>query len=100
MSTLPDEHLKVKKIMRTIKDIAAEALYIQDAVNLSAVVHAFERAITDVKQIMREQGKTLSTMQICEHPIFILYASKISSLTYCDNPSVFSKAYNCVKDLT
>jgi len=50
---------------RTLAELAKEALDVQDACNLSGVVHAWSRAITR----LREVTGALSTTVINEHPI-------------------------------
>lgn len=81
--------------MRTLKDLAHEALTVQDACNLSGVVHAFSAALSELRKILPSAG----TAEINGHPIAILYSSKIASLTNSDSGEVFSRAYNYVKYL-
>lgn len=81
--------------MRTIKELAKEAIAAQDACNLSAVVHSFSRAMTDLREIAHAEGWE-STDKINGHPISILYADKIASLTI--SMSGFSYAYAWCKD--
>lgn len=78
--------------MRTIKELAKEALDVQDACNLSGVVHAFSRAITDLRANLPNAG----TDEINRHPVCVLWADKIRSLTYAETQ--FSKAYQWAKD--
>lgn len=81
--------------MRTIKDLAREALDIQDACNLSGVVHAFSRCMTELRPLLEAEGK-FSTDKLNNHPIAVLYSSKIASLTMSEDK--FSSAYNWVCD--
>lgn len=81
--------------MRTIKDLAREALDVQDACNLSGVVHAFSRCMTELRVILEAEGK-FSTDKLNTHPIAIMYSSKIASLTGSEDK--FSHAYNWVCD--
>lgn len=74
--------------MRTLKELAKEALDVQDACNLSGVVHAFSRAMTDLGQHV--QGTEARN----RHPVAILYASKIASLTGCEDSAPYWDAYN------
>lgn len=66
--------------MRTIQDLAKEALQVQDACNLSGVVHGFSRAVTELREILRATGGDLSTAAVNQHPICCLWASKIHAL--------------------
>lgn len=65
---------------RTIKDLAREALSVQDACNLSGVVHGFSRAITELHAIL-EREPDFSTEKLNQHPICVLWADKIANLT-------------------
>jgi len=65
-----------------------EALWVQDACNLSGVVHSFSTIMSKIKGSTEERNK---------HPIAVLFSSKIASLTGSDNGLEFSKAYDRVK---
>ncbi|MCH7759843.1 hypothetical protein IIA15_00355 [candidate division TA06 bacterium] len=52
---------------------------VQDACNLSGVVHSFSRVIRD----LRENG-VVDTDEIAVHNISVLFASKIASLTHLE----------------
>ena len=62
---------------RTIQELAQEALDVQNACNLSGVVHGFSRAITELRELSPDKGTTW----INEHPICVLWADKIAHLT-------------------
>lgn len=66
--------------MRTEKELLQESWEIQDACNLSGVIHAFSRAISELWDLQRSE-KTASTSNINQHLLCKLYASKIISLT-------------------
>lgn len=72
------EH-KVTKV-RTWKEMAEEALRIQDACNLSGVVGAFATIITEVRTRLEAEGKG-GTDNVNNHPICRLYSDKVASLT-------------------
>ena len=67
-----------------------EAMLAQDAVNLVAITQSFHKV---TKKIMES---TQSTEEVWKHPIVVLYASKIASLTRCEERPVFSEAYERV----
>jgi hypothetical protein len=69
--------------MTTIREAAKEALLVQDACNLSGVVHSFSRLLTDV--IWPEahaQGK--GTDYVNNHPVVALFIDKLRSLCSTD----------------
>jgi hypothetical protein len=82
--------------MRTLKQLAQEALDIQDACNLSGVAYAFGRMMNDLCEL------GLHTEQRNTHPIVTLYLDKMNSLNGIQelgNINVF-KAYNECEKLT
>lgn len=60
-----------------MKQLAQESLDVQDACNLSGVVHGFSRAMT----ALREENPSKGTDWLNEHPICCLWSDKIASLT-------------------
>lgn len=56
-----------------------DAILVQDACNLSGVVHSFSRIMTRVWIEARKRGK--GTDWVNEHPICVLFANKIANLT-------------------
>ncbi len=84
--------------MKTIKDLAQEAINVQDACNLSGVVHGFSRAITDLRAHL-EQEPGFSTDKLNTHPICILWSDKIASLTGSTSDAIFGQAYRTCQDL-
>jgi len=66
------------------KKMAKDAILVQDACNLSGVVISFQRVLHE----LHDRG--LSTTEINTHPLSVMYASKIDSLTGRD----FSRAYD------
>jgi len=75
--------------MKTLSQLAQDALNVQDACNLSGVVHGFSRAMTELREALPQAG----TDEINNHPISVMWASKIASLTGADNVQVFAEAY-------
>lgn len=84
--------------MRTINELCQEAVNVQDACNLSGVVHSFSRAITELRSLLQQEGD-FSTEKLNQHPVCVLYSSKIASLTGSEINSnecggnAFSEAY-------
>jgi hypothetical protein len=62
--------------MRTLSELAQEALDVQNACNLSGVVHGWSRAISDLRKLM----PTADTEAINRHPINKLWADKVADL--------------------
>ena len=86
--------------MRTLQDLAREALQVQDACNLSGVVHGFSRAITELREILRNDG-IVDTAMINQNPICCLWASKIHDLARMglSDHEAFRVAYNACEEI-
>lgn len=82
---------------RTINDLANEVMFAQDACNLSGLVYAWSRAMKRLCVLLREQGQN-DTDARNTHPINVLWASKVASLTQCESGMNFSKAFDAVSD--
>ena len=83
--------------MKTLKELAQEALLVQNACNLSGVVKSFDRAIADLKA----HYPNMSTNEFNALPILVLWADKIASLTGAQNMtfSHMSMNYETVEKL-
>jgi hypothetical protein len=66
--------------MRTLKQLAQEALDIQDACNPIGLSNGIGRAMSDLMDLLRKTNQRNDTAVICSHPIFVLWASKLHSL--------------------
>lgn len=66
--------------MRTELELIKEAWLIQDACNLSGVIHAWSRAITELRLIAAQKSETNNTTWINRHLVNVLYADKCRSL--------------------
>jgi hypothetical protein len=76
----------------TINEAARLALEVQDASNLSGVVKAFDLVINCLNEQarMRNEGTDWKN----RHPVAVLFASKIASLTGSDSTRNFRVAYD------
>jgi hypothetical protein len=85
---------------RTMADLAREALAVQDACNLSGVVHGFSRSISRLRALLEAEGKG-GTDAVNGHPICQLWADKIASLAGVQDVGceAYSAAYQTVKAL-
>lgn len=81
--------------VRTWKELATEALAVQDACNLSGVVTSFSHIIREVRARLETEGRG-STDQISAHPVCVLFSDKIASLTLSESKSMdaFRWAYD------
>lgn len=80
----------------TIQQAAQEAIDVQDACNLSGVVHSFSRIIKEALwEEARKQGK--GTEWVNQHPIAKMFAEKIAQLSRMDE---FGDAYDDCKKLS
>lgn len=62
---------------RTLAELAREAIQIQDACNLSGLVHGWGRAVTELRALM---PRDVDTRSFNRHPINVLWASKLYDL--------------------
>lgn len=85
--------------VRPWHEMAKEALAVQDACNLVAVVDSFHTIVKEVKARLESEGKG-GTEAVWQHPICILFSSKISSLTASESPTIFYRAYEWAKSQT
>ena len=66
---------------KTIKDLAKDAEAVQNACNLSGVVHSFSKACSYLRLLMNESPEGFSQEAFHSHPIIRAWVSKIQSLT-------------------
>ena len=88
----------MSRLNPTLKELAQDALQVQDACNLSGVVFSFGRAMEALWKILKEE-KGADTDAVNRHPIAVMYSSKIASLTGSDDAAQFSAAYTACQAL-
>lgn len=67
--------------MRTMKELASEVIQVQnDLLKIEEVANKFNNAMTDMRALADMEG-WFSRRNINQHPICILYADKMASLT-------------------
>lgn len=76
-----------------IRKAAQDALAVQDACNLSGVVHAFSRAMSAVRK------HTNGTDEANTHPVALLFADKIMDLVGRPGMDGFGEAYTACQNL-
>ena len=83
--------------MRSLKELAKEAIEVQDACNLSGVIHAWDRAVVELRQLIPNQDTDFYNT----HPINQMYASKVHDLTQMglSDYDSFAGAYHDCKNL-
>jgi hypothetical protein len=64
---------------RTLVQLAREALDVQNACNPLGISRSFARAMLRLRDLLEAEGKG-GTRALCEHPIAVAWASKISDL--------------------
>lgn len=79
---------------KTLKELAADALQVQNASNLVGVTRSFAQVMLD----LREAVPGASTNDLNTHPIAILWADKISSLTATNDSMDIMRAYEWAKE--
>ncbi len=77
---------------RTMADLAREALQVQDACNLSGVVHSFSRAITRLRVLLEAEGNG-GTSAVNTHPVCMLFTDKLADLARIRDYTAFEAAY-------
>lgn len=78
---------------------AKDAIFIQDACNLSGVVHSWSRILTEVIwPWARELGK--GTEWVNTHPINVMFSNKVASLTRSETFRTFDRAYEKCMELS
>lgn len=80
---------------KTLQELAQEAIDVQNACNLLAVVNGMSRALSDLR------GFVSGSDELRNHPITLLWADKVSHLTGTQDigNSVVMKAYAAAHDL-
>ncbi len=78
---------------RTLKQLAANALMVQNACNLIGVVKSFDRDLRRLKDLLILDGDGVRF-----HPITIMYVSKIQSMVDC-SVTALSAAMDGVENL-
>lgn len=66
--------------MKTLKQLAEDAIQMQDACNGFAIANAYGKAMSDLRDALKEAGESVGTDELRNHPINRLWASKIHDL--------------------
>ena len=66
--------------LRTIKELAEEVLRVQDACNLSGIIHSWSKSIRRLRLVETFEN----TDAVNKHPINVLFAGKVAQLTGCN----------------
>ncbi len=82
--------------MKTAQQLAQDAIFVQDAVNLCAIAISYARLMEALLNAPESTGTDWTN----HHPLAVLFASKCASLTMLGggDPAVFNHAYNWVAD--
>lgn len=89
----------MEKPKRTMQQLAQEAYDVQDASNMSGVVHSFSRAITELRQLLEEQPGGFSNTTLHTHPIVRLWIDKLASLACIGTSADLAGDYKAIRDL-
>ena len=94
-------HAAYMKRVRSWKELAQVGLDVQNAVNLSGVVHTFSEVISEVRSRLEGEGKG-GTDAVNTHPVCLLFSDKIASLTGAQliGHNLTTKAYEWAYDVT
>lgn len=73
------QEVQTEVTSEAIKNAAKDAMIIQDASNLSGVVHSWSRHMNAINDESRRLGK--GTDWVNNHPVNILFADKVADMT-------------------
>jgi hypothetical protein len=93
MAKKPTPAQKSEDAMKTLQDLAKEALRVQDACALRGVARGLVRAITDLEVTLLG----LHSEELYQHPITQAWVSKLASLAGV--PDNQSKIWQAVEDI-
>ena len=65
---------------RTLKELAQEALDVQDTVNPLGISKSFAVSLQELHDRLKADGLPTDTASVCRHPIYRLWASKLHAL--------------------
>ena len=86
--------------MKTMKQLADDAIHVQDACNLIAVANSFASVTKEVRDRLAESGQECGTDAIRNHPIVQLWADKIYDMAgRPHDPVRFSEIYFAVEQI-
>ncbi len=80
---------------RSLSELANEALQIQDACNLSGLVHGWSRSVSRLRELLGP----IDTDKINQHPINVLWANKVCDLARANNDDTYGEAYKWAKEV-
>lgn len=66
--------------MRTLRQLAQEALIVQDACNPLGISKGYATALTDLRTALESEGLPSDTGALCSHPVNQMWASKVHDL--------------------
>lgn len=91
ISVLPPKNL------RTQRELAQEAIDIQNACNLSGLVHSWAKVVMELRRMFPDMSTTFYNT----HPVNQLWASKVHDLTRMglSDTDAFIKAYEACQKL-
>jgi hypothetical protein len=78
--------------MKTLQELAKEALDVQDACNILGVTKGFARVVQELSEIEKNRSK------LAIHPIIILWMDKLNDMTYRPDFGQFTLAFDHVYD--
>jgi hypothetical protein len=87
--------------MRTVADLAREAVEIQDGCSMLGLSKGFARAVQELKDALDAEGQYEGTDQINQHPVTKLWASKLHDLARMglSDTEAFGAAYDACRSL-
>lgn len=88
--------------MRTLKQLAQEAIDIQDACNPLGLSKGYAAALTDLREALEAAGQLCDTLAISRHPVNQMWTSKLHDLAGMgwSQQDTYGRAYEECKKLS
>lgn len=89
------------EIPRTVRELAQEAILVQDACNPLGLSKSFAKAVEELRDRLVLNGRSGDTRAICNHPITRLWVSKLHDLSNMGVSDVdrFAEAYRACLEM-
>lgn len=87
--------------MRTLQQMAREAIQVQDACNPLGLSKGYAAMLTELRARLAADGQPAGTRDLCDHPVNRLWASKLHDLAGMgmSDTERYGQAYDACKAL-
>ena len=96
------EGAKKETLHDRLAQLAQDAIFVQDARNISGVIHALDRTMSKIADISR--ANCTGTDWLNKHPIIVLFADKLASMAgvqgiSSESQTAYGRAYDACRDM-